>query len=295
MHASRYTAIRSIIETPVLDAKKWAKLPGIPADAVLVDMEDAVPPNRKDEGRAAVVRALEDLSFFGDRIVIARPNHLATPYGRADVIALAEVGVTTMMYPKVRSVGEVQQVQRLLRDHGADPDLILCIETPQAVAEVEALAALEKVVGLAFGEGDLSADMGITIHRPDGSVNPTLLFARVRTILAAHAAEIAVFEAGFNKNIRDLDECRARCEELVSLGATGLIAIYPPHVDVHLAVFTPSADEVAKAEAVIAAMEGAVAAGNPAVQLDDGRTLLIHDYLKAQRVLARAGRDKAAA
>ncbi len=295
MSAERYTAIRSVIESPVLEPRKWAKLPGIPADAVLVDMEDAVPPDKKLEGRAAVVAALSDLSFFGDRIVIARPNHLATPYGRDDVIALAEAGVTAMMYPKVRSVGEVLQVQRLLREHGADPDLILCIETPQAVAEVEALATLEKVVGLAFGEGDLSADMGITIHRPDGSLNPALMFPRMRTILAAHAAEIAAFEAGFNRNIRDLDETRARCEELVSLGATGLIAIYPPHVDVHLAVFTPSDDDVAKAEAVVSAMEGAVAAGKPAVQLDDGRTLLIHDFIKAKRVLDRAGRDGAAA
>ena len=65
--------------------------------------------------------------------------------------------------------------------------------------------------------------------------------------MAAHANEIAAFKAGFSRNIRDLDECRARCEELVALGATGLIAIYPPHVDVRLSIFTPSADEVDKA------------------------------------------------
>ena len=291
MELDRYTSIRSIIETPVLDPKKWAKLPGIPADAILIDMEDAVPATRKDEGRAAVIAALANPAGYGHRLAIARPNHLTTPWGRDDIIALAQAGVEVMLYPKVRSVGDVREVQRLLRDHGADPDLLLCIETPQAVAEVEALTALEKVVGVCFGEGDLSADLGITIFRPDGSVNPTLVQARTRTILAAHAAGIASFEAAFQRDIRDLDETRQRCEELVGLGATGLMAIYPPHVNVHLAVFTPTPEEVAAAESVVAAMQATIEAGNPAVQLEDGRTLLIHDYLKAQRIIARSQRE----
>lgn len=286
---SRYRNLRSVIESPVLDEHKFNKLPGIPADGVLVDMEDSVPPTRKEEGRARVLERLADREFFGARVVIGRPNHIATPWGYEDIIGLARIGIECMMYPKARSVGEVLQVQRLLREHGADPDLVICIETPQAVVEVEAIAAVDKVVGLAFGEGDLTAEMGIPIYLPDRRLNPALNYPRMRTIMAAHASEIAAFEAGFSRNIRDLDECRARCAELVALGATGLVAIYPPHVDVHLSIFTPSPDEVDRARIVVAAMADAVEAGHPAVQLDDGRTLFVHDLTKARRVLARAG------
>src|SRR5690606_21893064 len=95
---NRYLAIRTMIETPVLDARKWAKIPSIPADAILVDMEDAVPWTQKEEGREAVISALADRDHFGDRVVIARPNHLSTQWGLEDVVALARAGVDCVMY-----------------------------------------------------------------------------------------------------------------------------------------------------------------------------------------------------
>jgi citrate lyase beta subunit len=288
---SRYARIRSVLETPVLDEHKWAKLPGIPCDAVLVDMEDAVPVARKLEGRAKVLEVLGDRAFFGDRVVIARPNHLSSPWGLEDIIGLARAGVDCMMYPKVRSVGEVTEVQRILRDNGADPDLILVIETPQAVANVEDLASVNKVVGLSFGEGDLSADLGIPIHLSDGTLNPALLQPRMRTVIAAAAAEISMFDFAVLKSIKDLDECRRRAEEFAQLGVTSICTIYPPHVDVVNDVLTPNAEEVAGAREVVEAIDKARAEGEPAVQLANGRTLLIHDYTKAQRILTRAGQE----
>ena len=290
MTPSRYARLRSVLETPVLDARKWAKVPSIPCDALLVDMEDAVPPERKPEGRARVLEVLQDHPFFGDRVVIARPNHLSSPWGHDDIVGLARAGVDCMLYPKVRSAGEVAEVRRLLNDEGADPDLIVCIETPQAVARVEDLAALPKVVGLVFGEGDLSAELGIPLYLPDGTRNPATLPPRMRTIIAAAAANISALDFAVQRNIRDLAECRRRVQELVSLGVTTICTIYPPHVDVVNEVFTPTPDQIADALEVLRLVDEARSDGQPAVQLESGTTLLIHDYAKAQRTLARAGK-----
>jgi citrate lyase beta subunit len=285
----RYRRIRSVLESPVLDERKFGKLPGVPCDAALIDMEDSVPLGRKDEGRAAVLAALRDRAFFGERVVIARPNPLHTPWGHEDVVGLAGVGVECMMVPKVRSVGEVLEVQRLLREHGADPDLVLCIETPHAVACVEDLCALPKVVAVVFGEGDLSADLGVAINLPDGRVNPVLLPARSRTCVAAAAADIPMFDFAVLREIRDLDEYRTRAGELIAMGASAICTIYPPHVEIANELLTPTPEAVADARHVIDRFDAARAAGAPAVRLEDGRTLLIHDFTKAQRTLLRAG------
>jgi citrate lyase beta subunit len=273
-----FLAVRSVIETPILDAHKWAKLPSIPADAVLCDMEDAVPRTRKIEGREAVIRALGDTGQFGGRMVWARPNALVTEWGHDDVVALGRAGVAYMMLPKVRGPGQVLEYQRLVNEHGADPLFIVCVELPEAVAQIEQIAELSCVGAFAFGEGDLTAALGVPIYEPDGSLNPLLQDARSRTTFAAAAHGVARFEAGFLDKIRDLDAFRVRAEEFLRTGATGMIAIYPPHVDVINDVFTPTVDEIEQAREVITAFDAAVTAGDPAVQLANGKALLIHDY-----------------
>lgn len=289
---NRFEHVRSMLESPIMDERKFGKIPSVPCDAVLVDMEDSVPLGRKDEGRARVIEAISDRSFFGDRAVIPRPNPLASPWGYEDLVALGQAGVDCMMYPKVRTPGDVLAAQRILRDAGADPDLVICVETPQAVAHVEELAALKKVKALCFGEGDLTAELGIPIHLPDGSRNPGLLPPRMRTIVAAKSAGIAMFDFAVLHNIKDLGEMRARAEEFAALGVTTICTIYPPHVDIANEVLTPGEALIEHAHAVVDAFDKARAVGAPAVQLDDGRTLLIHDYTKALRTLARSGRAR---
>src|ERR1700677_3561829 len=97
MILNRYSHIRSVLETPVLDGRKWVKIPSIPCDAVLVDMEDSVPQARKEEGRQKVLEVIGERSFFAGRVVIPRPNPLASPWGYADIVGLAHAGVDCMM------------------------------------------------------------------------------------------------------------------------------------------------------------------------------------------------------
>lgn len=280
--------VKSIMETPVLDERKWAKVPEYPTDAVLVDMEDTVAQARKLEGRAAVIKAIENPDYFGDRIVITRPNDLTTEWGHDDTVALARAGAEHVILPMVRSVEDVLEYQRIFRDNGADPLLIPGIETPGSVAHIEGIVSIDRVAGVTFGEGDLTACMGLPIYAGDGTLNPMILPSRARVFLAAAALDLAVLDIAFLKDLKDLDELRRRGEELRIMGATGLFAMYPPHVDVINDIFTPNDETIAEADAVVEAFEEAAAAGNPAVQLPDGRALLIHDYKKAKGILSRA-------
>lgn len=286
-----FLQVRSMIETPVLDARKWAKIPTIDADVILVDMEDSVPINRKIEGRQRVVEVLRDPSQFGGRIPLPRPNHLSTEWGMDDLRSLADLGVENMLYPKLETAEEVAELRSLMQHLGADPRILACIETPRAVVEVERIAAADGVAALFFGEGDLSTALGIPIHMPDGSLNPTLMPARVRTILAGAAFGCATFEFAMVQDLRDMDEYRRRVEEAVALGATAMGCFYPPQIDVINAVFRPTSGQVADALELIETFDDARQAGNPAITRADGKALLIHDYTKARRLLARAGVD----
>jgi HpcH/HpaI aldolase/citrate lyase family len=113
-----FRQVRSIMETPILDERKWVKVPSIPADYYIVDLEDSVVPARKLDARERVLEYLRDPAYFHHRPVIARPNNLATPWGRDDIIALASVGATLLAYPKVKSAAEIETVAALVRDSG---------------------------------------------------------------------------------------------------------------------------------------------------------------------------------
>jgi len=156
-------------------------------------------------------------------------------------------------------------------------------------AHVEDIADNAQVVGLMFGPGDLSVDSGIPLFDERGGLNPALTYPRVRTVLAGAAAGCAVAEIAFLENIRDLDEARVKYGRSRQTGFTAGITFYPPHVAIINEVYGVSSEQVDAAHAVVEAYAGALAAGDAAVTLDDGRTLLVHDYEKALAVLAKAG------
>lgn len=283
-----YQGIRSIIETPLMDEHKWQKIPGIPADAVFIDLEDSLPPARKDEGRDRAVAVLGEPEFFDGRVVLARPNALDTPWGRDDIQALAEGGATCVALPKLRSIDDLVEAQELFRAAGADPDIFAIIETAQAVLDAGRIAAHDKVVALMFGAGDLSADSGIPLLGPDKELNPALLPAKMQAVLAGAAYGRLTTDIAFLPDIRDLTEVRRRYGLSRQLGFTTGVTFYPPHVEIINEVFAPSVDDVAEADMVIGEYEAALAAGNPAVTLSTGRVLLVHDYDKALKVRTRA-------
>jgi citrate lyase beta subunit len=287
--AAKYRAVRSIHETPILDDHKWSKIPQIPADMFFLDLEDSVPPNGKERARDRVVEYLRDPSFFEGRLTLARPNHLSTPWGRDDVIAMAEVGVECFCYPKIQNFEELLEVIEILEEHGSSPDVYAIIETAGSVMDIREIARHENVVALMSGPGDLSVDVGTSLLRPDGTLNELFATSKALTVLAGAASRIATTDIVYTPDYRDLVEVRLRAEESRMLGFTTLSTFYPPHVPIINEVFSPDEQEIAHAQELVTVYENVMAEGKPAALTDSGETLLVHDYHKALSTLAKAG------
>jgi len=283
-----YLGIRSILESPILDEYKWAKVPGISADAVFLDMEDSVAPERKVEARTKIMKVLADPGALGDRVVIPRVNALDTPWGREDLIALAAAGAARLAYPKIESRDELDEVRSVLQTQGVEPDIFLIVESARGIVELQQLANAPNVVGLIFGPSDLAVDVGASLFDGDELFEPSLYYPRSKIALTGAAYGLARIDMMFVADMRDLDAVRRRADFSRKLGFTGVATFYPPHVDVINDVYRPSADEVAVAAAVVATYEEALRDGRAATS-HNGHALIVQDYKQAKELLNRAG------
>lgn len=282
----KYRAVRSILETPILDDHKWAKVAGIPADMAFIDLEDSVPPSRKVEARERVASALRG-DQLGGKLALGRPNHLSTEWGREDVIAFAESGVDCLAYPKIEDPDDLGALIDLLEEHGACPAIYAIIETASSVVWLRELASMPRVVALMSGPGDLSVDIGMPLYEDDGTLNRGFLFTKMQTVVTGAAFDLATVDIAYAPNLRDLAEIRRRVEASRRLGFTTMSTFYPPHVDIINSVFSPDDDQVRAATEIVDRYESALRAGNPALLTDAGETILVHDYEKAKKLLSR--------
>ncbi|TQC42044.1 hypothetical protein EEB14_51110 [Rhodococcus sp. WS4] len=286
--AAKYTGIRTIMESPILDERKWAKVPDIPADSFMLDLEDSAPPASKDAARAKVAEYLVQPEYFRHKVTLARPNHISTPWGREDLAALGEAGVSCLAYPKISRAEELDEVLDILRGYGADPDIFAIVETAESVMNLAEIAAHPNVVGLMFGPGDLSVDSGIPLFSAPAELNAAMVYPKVKTVLAGAANNVLTADIAFLANIKDAAEAEVKYKASRALGFTTGITFYPPHVPIINRLFGPSEEQIAGALEDIDAYESALSEGRSAVTLDSGRVLLVHDYEKALTVRDRA-------
>jgi citrate lyase beta subunit len=286
----RYARMRSILEVPILNAKYWAKVPTVAADAIMIDLEDSAVPATKDAARAATTAWLERPEYFGGRHVIVRVNNLATPWARSDLEALADApGDFVVCYPKIETADEIAEVQRVLTRGGRPSrDLHVMIETTRAVMELGSIAQSDGVVGLHYGYVDLAADMGARPFDDAGLYEPASSFPRAAISTAAAAYGLFATGGSLLPDYRDLDKVAALVRSWRDTGFTSCIAVSPTHLDLINGIMSPTADEVAAAQLLCAAFDEAVARGAPAAVLD-GRVITLPDYRVAALKLARAG------
>lgn len=272
---------RSYLYVPGDAPDKLGKALGRGADALIVDLEDAVPPAGKDAARAAV-RAWLDAAEPGPVEIWVRVN--PGELREADIRAVAaSPRLTGLVLAKVETAGELDVVDALLTEIGADRlPVVPLLESAAAVLRAPRIAAAPRVARLQVGEADLRADTGIT----PGDDERELLWVRSQVVLASAAAGIDPPVAPVSTDFRDLDALRASTLGLARLGYVGRACIHPAQIAVVNEVFTPADDEVAWARDLVTRFE---AAGTGVLLDSSGRMVDEAVVRQARRILGRAG------
>jgi citrate lyase beta subunit len=290
---------RSILSVPGSERSKLEKAAGLAPDVVMLDLEDAVAPSRKDEARALVVEVLGSLDWRPATVAV-RINPVRSSWCLDDVTALLDSGAALpdlLVVPKVESASQVHFLDHLLaaleRRNGrtVPVGLDLQIETVRGVSRVEEIAgAASRIESLTFGPGDYGATIGVSqlsigaIDR--GYPGDQWHYVLSRIVVAAKARGLAAVDGPYAA-IRDLEGYREAALRARAVGCDGKWALHPDQIAVVNDVFSPAADEVARAQAIVDAL--ASAAGDGRGVLAHGDEMIDEATRKtAEDVLARA-------
>ena len=271
------TRLRSLLYLPANRPSAIAKARTLAADAVILDLEDAVQSDAKADARAAAVATALDRGW-GDRALFLRVNGIGTPWHGDDLAAAQTQGFAGIVVPKVDTAAEATDVV----DRAGGRPVLAMIESPAGVLNAAAIAATPGVAGLIAGMADLAKALNCGA---DANRMP-LLYSLSIIVLAARAAGIACFD-GVCTEYRNEAAFRAEADQGKLLGFDGKTLIHPSQVDPGNAVFSPSADDLAKARAMIAAYQAALEAGRGVATLDGQMVEILH-VEQARRLLARA-------
>lgn len=274
---------RSALYMPASNLRAMDKARGLLADAIVFDLEDAVAPDAKSSARAQVIAQLA-AGGYGARQLVVRCNDLSTPWGRDDLQALAAApGLGTVCLPKVESTAQIESVRRLLDECGrSDMVIWAMIETPAGVANVEQIAACERVAALLMGTTDLCVELRL----PADEARRGLSYALQRCVLAARLAGVMVLD-GVYLDIGNDVGLQAVCEQGRALGFDGKTLIHPGQIDTANAVFGPTPAAVEHARRLLQLWQETAEAG-AAVAVLDGKLIEVMHVDEARRVLATA-------
>lgn len=288
---ARYAGMKSLLEVPILNEKFWSKVPDAPADGIMMDLEDSATPDNKIAVRERILEALAAPDYFGGRELIVRVNNLNTPWGRDDLVAMANADTDHIIcYPKVETADEAREVLSIIRAANPDRGLYVMIETARAMIELDQIASIDGIVGLHFGYVDYAADVGSRAFNAAGDnlYEPSNYYARTKIAVAAAAYGLFATGGSLVPEYKDLAKVETFIRTWAELGYTACIGLSPAHLEIINRVMTPSEAEIANARQICGAYEEAVAKGDPAAVLG-GKVITNPDYRVAKLVLARAG------
>ncbi|KAF0104682.1 MAG: citrate lyase subunit beta / citryl-CoA lyase [Rhodospirillaceae bacterium] len=275
---------RSVLYMPGANTRALEKARSLPADALIFDLEDAVAPDAKEAARANVVAAAQSKAY-GKREIAIRCNGLGTPWGAADITAIAKSGADAVLVPKVESAAEVASVVGLLDAAGAPPSMAVwaMMETPKGILRAEEVAGSHPRLTLfVMGTNDLVKDMRAR-HTP---MRLPMITALGLGMLAARAHGLTILDGVYN-DIQDAEGFRAVCQQGLEMGFDGKTLIHPSQVEPCNEVFAPSAAELEMAGKIVSAFKAAQAEGKGVVTVD-GRMIENLHVEQAERALALA-------
>lgn len=274
---SAHRLFRSVLYVPAANRRALEKARGLPVDALILDLEDAVAPERKAEAREAAIEALR-ADGYGARFVIIRVNGGDTPWGADDLAACAEMRPDAVLLAKVEGPEDVDAAAASLPDGTA---IWTMIETPTAVLRAERIAAAPRMGGLVLGTNDLAHALGSA----DVPGRAPLLHALHSCLLAARAAGVVCID-GVHNALDDPDGFAAECAQGRMLGMDGKSLIHPDQIAAANAAFAPTREEIDLARRRIAVLDAALAEGRGVAVLD-GRIVEGLHVDNARRTLAR--------
>jgi citrate lyase subunit beta/citryl-CoA lyase len=288
---------RSLHFVPGGNERMIQKALGLPADGLILDLEDAVTPDKKAATRPIVRRWLETLDF-GDKERWVRMNPIFTEYAEADLEETIAGRPHGYIVPKPRRAEDVRRIvailERLERRHGlplgSTRIIPLATETPEGLLNIrEVAAASPRIAAVSWGIEDLSAAMGLPSTRDaEGRYLDIPRYARVMCAVAAAAAGVEAIDTVYT-DIADLDGLRRECREGVAMGFAGKISIHPGQIEVINAEFTPSRAEAEEAVALIAAFEEQARRGAGAFAWK-GQMMDMPHLTRARKIAERARR-----
>ena len=279
---------RSVLYTPGANTRALEKARTLPADALIFDLEDAVAPDAKEAARANVVAAARSKSY-GKREIAIRCNGLTTPWGKADVAAIAGSGADAILVPKVESAGDVAAIVAALEGAGAPKSMAVwaMMETPMGVLRAEEIAAAHKRLRLfVMGTNDLVKDMRAR-HTP---MRLPMITALGIGMLAARAHGLTILDGVYN-DLQDTEGFRAVCQQGLEMGFDGKTLIHPGQIEPCNEIFAPSSSELEMAGKIVTAFKAAQAEGKGVVTVD-GRMIENLHVEQAERALALAAAIK---
>jgi citrate lyase subunit beta / citryl-CoA lyase len=275
--------VRSYLYVPGNDARRIEKAFASEADAVILDLEDAIAPSRKEEARKTVADMLRSKQ---EKPVFVRINAPGSALAEEDIEAVVGLSLSGLRLPKAESPEAVRRVAERLENLGCEAGIQCLIESALGLElAFEIARAHEKVVGMSLGEADLAADLGV---RGDAG----LLYARSRVVAATRGAGLPSPVQSVYTNVRDKDGLRRSTEEGKNMGFVGRSAIHPAQIEVINEVFTPTEDEVAEAKELLSRLEESAGTGTGAFALEDGRFVDEAVVGSARLTLALARRDR---
>ncbi len=268
---------RSVLYMPGANARALEKAKTLPADSLILDLEDAVAPDAKTEARTRVTDAVK-AGGYGPRELVIRVNGLDTPWGSEDLKTAVAAGPDAILIPKAASGDDIARASAAMRQAGASEAMQLwaMIETPIAILKADEIAGAARHAGsrlavLVLGLNDLIKETGAIL---DGERTSALYWLSA-ALTAARAHGLTILDGVYN-NFRDMDGYAKECRQGRMLGFDGKTLIHPDQIALANEVFSPPAAEVEFARKIIAAFDQPENKGKGVINLEGRMIELLH-------------------
>lgn len=277
---------RSVLYMPGSNARAMEKARALPADTLILDLEDAVAPDAKADARKLIGETLA-AGGFGAREIVIRVNGLNTEWGADDVAAAIKAAPDAVLFPKISSADDVKRAEALLKDAPRSVALWCMIETPLAILNIRDIAAEAarpgaRLSAFVMGTNDLTKEL-FAFHTPE---RMPMLVSLGLSLLAARAYGLSIFD-GVHNDIKDEAGFERACAQARDMGFDGKTLIHPAQLEAANRIFSPSPEQVAFSRSVIAAFDDPQNAGKAVLTVEGKMVELLHAE-SARRVVAIA-------